>query len=223
MTAAAGAAALLAGGRRIAFFASSTSSGANITAPANIIAGDIIVLADFADNGSGIPSKVIPTGFTEISSQGLTDSRGTLSYKLAAGTEGSSSITGQNGDFTNNKVMCVFRAYASSLTLGGAIGTISDGNPSGQTITASGGTAPLVVLGMYAGYANGSSGVIDPRTFTISAVAAKDDERNFNGADNEDIWLAWKIVNSGTPADVVIDMDDEGIRNCLIGCYLSVS
>ena len=89
----------------------------------------------------------------------------------------------------------------------------TDVNPSAHTVGASAGSAPLIVL---AGY--DSSAPIDPRTFTVGGSAAKDGEIN-----NSTIYyLAYKIYNA-SPADVVVDMDDEGTGNTLHTFYLACS
>lgn len=198
-----------------------SSTGSTITAPAGIAAGDLIILNDVASNNAGNPTDVTPTGFTLIGtslSNGL--QRNNLSYKFADGTEGSSSITGMNGTNTNSKSMLVFNtAGAKSFVLSTPNEVASTANPSPQTVSASGGTPPLVVIGAYG---SNPGGDVSPRTFTVSAVDAKDGEINEDGATSGTTgqsWLAYKIYNS-SPADVSVDMDDEG-TNYLHSLYIS--
>ena len=121
-----------------------------------------------------------------------------------------------NGTSQNRKVLLVFRPNvpANSLSVGPtSVATISDINPVAQTIVATGGTAPLVVIGFY-----GSSGTIDPRTFTVGGSAAKDGEVS----ESNNLYAAYKIYNSA-PADVVVDMDDEGTDNVVCGNWIAAA
>lgn len=199
--------------------ASATSTeSATLSAPADIIAGDVLVFLDAVWNLSGgPPASSVPSGFTSIATAttGLgSDIRTTLSYKLAVGTEGSSTITGMSSTGGASKILVVFRPDdpASTLTVFSVAAEATNANPSAQTVTASGGTPPLIVVGAYT-----SSGAIDPRGFSTT----KDDEIE-SAASAFDMWIAWKIYNT-SPADTSIDMDDEGASNILESCYITVS
>jgi hypothetical protein len=197
---------------------SATSTGSTINFPSGIQAGDLIVLQDvaFATNFGPTPTSVTPSGFTlaQGNSGGgaaspFTAGRTNLWYKLATGSE-SGALTGMN-DTTMYKAMYVFRGNkpAVSLTLGGAGGNLTDADPSDVSVTASGGVAPLVVLGSYS-----STGTVDPRTFSTT----KDGEINANVR----AYLAYKIYNTA-PADTTIGMADEGATNCNQGCYIAMT
>lgn len=199
----------------ISVFGSATSVAASITAPASILAGDLLVLLDRAENlASPPPTLVTPTGFTSIGN--LTDgtfARQNLSYKIADGSESSSSITGMTGDEYVYKAMYVFRgniaiSTASPLSVGGEA---TAANPVSQTVTAGSGATPLIVLGAYSVYSDSGLSTVDPRTFSTT----KDGEIS----PNTSLYLAYKIYN-GTPANTSIDMDDEGVENFLQSCYL---
>jgi hypothetical protein len=110
------------------------------------------------------------------------------------------------------KAIAVFRGStaASSVTVASVNAEVSSGDPAAQTVTASAGTTPLVVIGAYSTiFAS-----VDPRTF----APTKDGEIAVGTA----AYLAYKLYNS-TPADVSIDMDDEASDNALQSCYLQVS
>lgn len=198
----------------ISVFGSSTSSSSSITLPANIEAGDIIVLLD-RSYGFGVPTTVIPSGFISISNiANAISARQIVSYKLAVGTEGSSSINGMSGSVDVKKAVYVFRGdiEITSVNISTPNGELTSGNPSSQNVAASGGTAPLVVL---AGYGcRASSGSVNPRTFS----PAKDGE--ISPATN--LYLAYKIYNS-SPSDVSIDMDDEGDENSMQSFYIEAA
>lgn len=198
--------------------ASATSTAGTITVPADVRYGDLLVLHDRATNsaGHGIPSTVLPLGFTAIANSSITsgpETRQIISYKIAAGSEAGTSITGMDGTGFDRKLLYVFRSDSTieSVVASTPNSEATDGNPAAQVVAASGGTPPLVVIGSY-----GTGGfTLDPRSFT----PAKDGEITPGTGDN---YLAYKIYNS-SPANVTIDMDDEGARNILQSCYLSVS
>jgi hypothetical protein len=195
---------------------SSTSTAATITLPADIQAGDLIVLFDGGASEFTAPTAVTPTGFTNRANNtssalgGFIGIRGMISTKLAVGSEGSSSITGMNGDLDNTKAVYVFRGNvpAASLVSSTFNGQGTTGNPTSQNVAASGGTAPLVVLGGYF-----SEGSVDPRTMS----PAKDGEVSPATV----LYLAYKIYNS-SPSDVSVDMDDEG-GNVLQSGYIQMA
>ena len=116
-----------------------------------------------------------------------------------------------NGTGSDDKVLLVFRGNkaASSLNVASVNSEATAGNPTSQTVTSSGGTPPLVVLGGY-----GADTTLTPRTFS----PAKDGEVNSSIY----AYLAWKIYNS-SPANVSIDMDDNGGANILQSCYIEMS
>jgi hypothetical protein len=203
--------------------ASASSTGETITGPAGIQAGDLLVLWDVANGlGATLPTTVVPTDFDIIVNVpgGEGESRGILSAKIADGSEASASLTGMNGAANNRKALYVFRGnipIAAYMTQD--VGSQqTDGNPAAQTVNASGGAVPLIVLGGYATRPTGGS--VNPRTFTVGGVGAKDGEVSA-GASTE-LWLAYKLYNA-SPADVVVDMDDEGQRNFLVSCYIECS
>jgi hypothetical protein len=195
--------------------ASSTSAAQTITAPADIIAGDLLVILDRAENVSGTPTSVTPTGFTSINA--LLDAGGfarqNLSYKIAVGTEGSSTITGMVGTEYTEKAMYVFRGGIpiTSVTVGSAAGQGVSTDPTAQVVAASAGTPPLIVIGGYSVY---GTGIVDPRTFSTTKNGEINPSTRF--------YLAYKVYDT-SPADTTIDMDDEGAENMLQSCYLAVA
>jgi hypothetical protein len=206
---------------------SATSTATTITAPSGIQAGDLIVMADCA-GGVSTPTDVIPTGFTGIETNTTPiTSRMRCSYKLADGSEGGTSITGMaaTGFGSVAKAIYVFRGDfpASSLTLADVETQGTSGNPTAQTVSASGGIAPLVILGFYA--EADTSAAVNPRTFTVAGSPAKDGElqSTSNASLDIDLWIAYKIYNSA-PQNASIDMDDEGNDgNSLMSCYIQMA
>ena len=198
----------------LAVAASSTSLAQTITAPNGIQAGDLLVLTQYAATAGGpAPTAVTPTGFTNISSaaDNGNQARGMIDYKIATGSEGGASITGMNGSTDNAKVLVVYRKTPPivAVTPTDIATEHTTGNPVSQTANASGGAAPLVVIAAFA-----SNGFVDPRTFSPAA------DGSVVSSNGVEIWQAWKIYNA-EPADVTVDMDDEGAFNYLASCYLA--
>jgi hypothetical protein len=198
----------------ISVFSSATSTATTITAPANINAGDLLVLLDRAENlGVDPPTLVTPTGFTSIGN--ITTylySMQNLSYKLAVGTEGNATITGMSGDNYARKALYVFRGdvAAGTITVMSYNGEATNFEPSSQTVTASSGTYPLVVIGAYSTF----NTALSPRTFS----PAKDNEIT----PVNDFYLAYRIYNS-SPANTSVGMEDEGDENMLQSCYIQMA
>jgi hypothetical protein len=207
------------GARKVEFFDSATSKSATIQVPPGVRAGDIIVLADYAIEDGDEPDLVIPSGFTswmdyggDTSASGW-ESRLLASYKIAAGTEGGTNLTGMAGD-EESKALVVFRPNfaVGAVTRTDSGGSNTNSNPAPVSILSGAGAPPLIVFGFYAV----ASGSISPRTMT----PAKDSE--INAAGDPVLYMAWKIYNS-SPANVQIDMDDEGNLNTLAGGFLEVA
>jgi hypothetical protein len=194
--------------------ASATSTATTITAPADIQAGDVLLLLDKAsDIDGGSPTAVVPTGFTNISTLNDTSVQTQIcSYKIADGSEASSTITGMVGGNNVRKAMIVIRpdAPATAVNVGSLGAEISNANPAAKSVTASAGSPALIVIGAY----GNAFAAISPRTFSTTADAEITPATN--------LYLAYKIYNS-SPADTSIDMDDEGTSNALQGFYLEVT
>lgn len=195
----------------LSFITSTSSVGsATVTAPATIEKGDLLLLADYGrDSGAG--STVIPTGFSAATSfvSGNTGF-GRFTYKIADGTEDGATITGQDMDTADNKVLMQFRATNGpivALKVGTSVGTCTSANPAQQTNLAAAGH------GVDLGFVYfGSSGVIDPRTTSITPTG----ELNAGGT----TFHVQYYIQTSAPASYTWDMDDEGTANCLVGSHI---
>lgn len=187
-----------------------TSNAISVTI-SGVNAGDLIVFMDCARNNVGAPAAVVPSGYTQ-SVNFLEDSRMCVSYKIAAG--GETSIAGMNGGVENRKAAYVFRGSSAIKSVSVSTPTTqgTTGNPNAQTVAASGGQPPLVIIGCY--HTN-TGATISTRTFTVSGSAAKDGEIT----PTNNTYLAYKIDNS-SPLDASIDMNDEG-DNMLASFYVA--
>lgn len=204
----------------ITMVASNTFAGtttATITLPADIQSGDLIALYDFSDGAlNGVaPSLVTPTGFTSVGSTTGNLRRSAISYKVAAGTEGGTSITGMGGaDNDQIKIVLVFRG-SSVITAASSFdyaGQHTSGTPTTQTVDANAGTPPLIILAAYGDV--GGSGVVNVRGFSTT----KDGEV----ASGTKVYFAWKAYIT-SPASTAITMNDEGNDNVMNSCYIQVT
>jgi hypothetical protein len=206
-----------AGAMTVSMIDSATSTAVTITAPAGVVAGDLLVLLDRATSIFSMPTLVTPTGFTSIvNTVGAAYDRMNMSYKIAVADDASATVTGMDGADYERKAMYVFRGSSviTTATPYDAAGEITSGDPADQVVNCSGGAVPLVVIAGYSCYA--AAGSVDPRTFSTT----KDGE--IAPAGITDFYLAYKIYNS-SPADTTVGMADEGSNNILQSCYISVS
>jgi hypothetical protein len=208
--------------------ASVTSTTSTITVPATVKKGDYLVLSDFATTSSGSPTSVIPSGFSEVKTTGPAGNRKVItSRKIAVGTEASTILTGMNGNRTNSKILLVFRGGKPPVSdnLSTPLDQETQGNPTPQTVAASGGTPPLLIFGVYTAMPNalGIIPSIDPRTLTIGGNDAKDGEVGVEIV-NSAHWVAFRAFYFGqTPADAIVDMEDEGSLNMMQSFYSELS
>ena len=97
----------------VSYKSSSTSSASTITAPSDIVSGDLIVLLDMATNYMDYPTLVTPSGFISIGNTTVSYfafHRQNLSYKIADGSEAGATITGMSIGNGVKKALYVFTA-----------------------------------------------------------------------------------------------------------------
>lgn len=192
-----------------------TSSAQTVAWP-SVASGDLAVLLDWAYHfGASAPTAVTPSGFTVHLNQtaslaGILHQRLMVSSKICTGSE-SGNLTGMNSSGTISKVMLIFGNGIASRTSSTWQYSLTDGNPASKTASASGGNAPLVVIGCAI-------------TDTIAAAwttesPAFDDEVTANGGR---MLVGYKVYNS-SPNDHTIDMNDLGSMNAIAIGYLEVA
>lgn len=194
----------------LTFQASATSTdSADITAPASIKAGDLLILVDMVlDNST--PNGNIPSGFTLFQDDARTSSeqrgRITLSGKIADGSEAGATLTGSFApDANSTKILFVFRPDNPITSMvgfsGDAVATAGTNDPAAQTVTIGGNEAPLAII---AGYSpTGTTRLFSP---------AEDDSIVADGKE-----ARYKIYNS-SPQDTTVDMGDELVSVKLLAC-----
>lgn len=192
---------------------SATSSASTVTAPADLQMGDLLILFDCGSTGGSPPSAVTPSGWTQIDTQAGTSMRDSMCYKIADGTEASTSITGINGGYSNRKILAVFRANVPivRVSVSSVSKEITGSNPTSKTISASGGTAPLLVIASWSNQIDSSA--ISPRTQSPTMTEISNTTHQYIG------WVAY----TSSPSDQSFDMDDEGFDNALMGFYIQLT
>ena len=191
------------------------STTISLTAPASIIAGDLLLYQNWAF-GFGSPTTRIPTGFTSIANvYNAVNMRSIFSYKVAESSDASSTVSGMNGSNVYSLLIVVkpdnpiVNASANGAVTRGPIDT----DPNGKNVLASAGSAPLLVVCMY--NAGTAASDITPRTFSTT----KDDEAWTTGNTYKDAYIAWKFY-SASPSNTQIDMADHGDDNNFMGAWL---
>lgn len=188
----------------VAFQASATASAVTITVP-TVQAGDLMVLLDYVRDGAA--GLVTPSGWTSIVGFGGTNRKMNASYKIAAGTESGTSITGMNGDVEESKVLLTFRGnVAIASVTAGSVNSQDAGAPAptNQTVTASGQATPLVIIGAHG--ADTSDNLTGSTTFDATVGI-------------NEITTGYKVSNS-SPANHTVAATDGGSGNMLASFYL---
>jgi hypothetical protein len=196
----------------IAFRTSATSSATTLTAPSTIVAGDLLVWSENSVTFGGLPTSVVPTGFTSISNNTVgTNRRIITAYKIAVSGDASSTITGMTTNNALTKMLLVFSTNGATSASVFDIGYETTNNdPAAQTITSGSGTPPLV-----------SIGYVRTGTGTYSMTPTEDGVVSTN-SDVAGSFFVYKIYNS-SPADVTVDATDGGNNNTINSFYIQVS
>jgi hypothetical protein len=211
----------------LTFFASTgpISGSDSITLPDNIAAGDLIVIVDRSLSSGSTPTLVVPTNFTQLATQtggptvGGSLLRLTYSAKIAVGTEGGTSVTGQTANLDRRKFALVFRGdvpISSFTAFDAALEGFTDGNPAAGTISAAAQTPPLIAIAFY-----GASSSASLQSATKTFSPAEDAQIPTSGTASV-VYVKYKIYNSA-PSDISIDLPDVASDNLLSGLGVSVS
>jgi hypothetical protein len=191
-------------------FKASASGTTSATVPSSVVDGDLIVVYNTAEIVGG-PTVVVPSGYTSIVQAGAgTNYRGVFSYKVATYSDAGATVTGM----TQNPVMriAVFSTKKANptITVSAVNSQVTNSAPTNQTVSASTGTAPLVVLAGNRREGTTINIVMSPtQDGSVPATLA-----SYN--------LLYKIYNS-SPQNVTVSQGDSGFGNILISFFLRVS
>lgn len=195
----------------------SSSDASSVVVPSDVRAGDLLICCNMGVKTSSVAATV-PSGFTKIlptpdGGFGVNISGTTyyfhnyMSYKIAVGTEGSTTLNSMSFTGSVNPgsamLIAVFRGNRkiTGVTIKDQSSTGSvDGNLT-ETITSGSGSVPLLPLAWYVNLA-GSWSNVDQRIFT----PGPDDEIIF-GVSN--MCLRWKFYGAtDTPSNTTSTMTD---------------
>jgi len=151
----------------------------------------------------GASTPGTPTGFTSLASNSGGANGARLSYKVLDGTE--TTISPSSASYT---VLAIFQpSSAPSVSTGAAFNSQgTSGDPSSQSVPASGYGTPSIVLG-----AACSNNAVTGFSTASPAFAGE--------IDGDRVRLGYKIYNSG-PADHSIDMNDFGTNVLMSGALV---
>jgi hypothetical protein len=202
----------VAGGQTLAFRSSATSTASTITAPSDIVAGDLIVWYNRATSTSATPTSVVPSGFTSILDQAHAGLRRTIcAFKIATGSEAGATITGMSGGAGGSQqvILFVFSTNGATSAISYDVAfEFTDNDPTAQVVNAASGSTPLVVLAF-----------MRQQTATGQSLSPTEDGSSGNIGNN---YGFYKIYNS-SPADVTADCGDGGTSNALMSFYIEVN
>lgn len=194
-----------------------SASTGTLAMPDGVAAGDLLVCS-YRYVGNSAPPETVPDGWTEIGSFLLGESpvRHTELYRIATGTE--APMPSLSGSIGARRVIAAFHGNKkiSVVTPSGFTHEATSTNPGSQVQEVATDSIPLPAI-VFGAWWNENLSTVNPRTMS----PAKDQEISIgtNGG-----WFGWKIFEVGdTPADVTVDMDDEGSENTLMSYTLSLA
>lgn len=195
------------------------SAGVNnnyqVTVPASAQAGD---LAIFCDNINTASSITAPTGWSTVSTASVASNVTVgLFYKILTSGDLNATISSQDTSTTDHGVMIsIFRPTGTltSATPGSVNQQATTGDPTLQTVSASGQSAPLgVFFAMMQRYSNASG-------LNVTTVPTNDGVDELAESTTVRIRLYYKFYNTGSsPANVTGDIGDSGAQG-MISCYM---
>ena len=204
-----------------AYGATPSSGPVQVTAPAGIQAGDLLIIMASCPNTSGIDAN-IPTGFTKIEDSENTVVDHRISYKIAVGNESGTTYSGQSSSQPNegNMNIFVFRGN-TSVTSVSVVNTYawntSGTGPSSVSVNAGTGDKALSII-------TTSSRSSNINTITPTAPATGwTNYDNINGTGNDEVQaLSWNYHtrNGNVSANTTYG---NASRATAIGCVLTVN
>lgn len=200
--------------RLLEFISITNGSSNSLVLPTDIQNNDIGILLEGATALSSPPADAIATGFSGLVTTTGTTIRIRASYKkLTTGDAGATMSTGLNGTTGNAKNFLLFRPGKSYTTITPStwLAQVTDGDPTAQTIAASGQVAPLICIAKTS---------VQLSTPALSFSPAADDTL-FPASTQA---VAYKLFQAGaSPVNITTDATDAGNVNTLLSGYLRLS
>lgn len=190
----------------------------NTTAPVTVLPGDILIHFGFTAMGGGaLPAAAAPTGFTlqrTISNTTATHMRLCISTKICVGDEdGDTIVSGIDGDYDRAALVHYQldsgETASISHTSTGEEGTV--GNPSAQTVTASGATGASISYAV---------GLVDGASAPASLSLTGSDYQGTSGQGGNAVGFGLATVEQQVGgSNVTADMDDHGGQTLASGYF----
>lgn len=194
-----------------------TSESPTITVPATAKAGNYAILWDCA-GGASYPTEVWPAGWTKVTESNINmgafvgKSRSVASHKILAPGDIGTTFTGLTGTSlgSTEKLLLIFPGAYSACTPFSINHESTEGDPSAQVVTSSGGTPPFIAFGFSGGVPNGASVAFDSSSICDEVVVGALDMR-----------VAYKSFLSA-PKDTSFDYADSGTVSHLASFYVNL-
>ena len=195
-----------------------SSGPVQVTAPAGIQAGDLLIIMSSVPNASNIDSN-IPTGFTKIEDSENTVVDHRISYKIAVGNESGTTYSGQTGNAgEGNMNIFVFRgniSFSSVSVVATYAWNTSGSGPSSVSVDAGTGGKALSIITTSSRSSN---------TNTISPTAPSSGwttYNNINGTGNDEVQaLSWNFHTRDGNVTANTSYGDDA-RATAIACVLN--
>jgi len=201
------------------FASSSSSDSATITTPTGIMDGDVAVLVDYSYSGSGIPTAVTPSGYSNKANElhvtaEPNKQRVMVSTKVLTTSDAGVVLTGMAVNTSSRKRLFIFRHVdgLSSISASAVTATSGDGSdPAAAAATYTGLSGSSITLGIVACLfvSSPSSPSFSP-TPTGSSVSGP-------------LNVYYLLTDSGDPGSVSVDQGGTGQRSQNILLNLEVS
>lgn len=197
----------------LSFIGSNSSSGNDtITLPGGSAIGDLVVAFNCDYGEDFMPDTTLPAGFSFLATttigNGSNDSwKATSGYRILDST---ATLTNFMDAEDSRIVILVFRGSRSiiSVTPSSWNGQSTTGNATSQTVSASGQSTPLLVIGCAGSINSATTFSTASPAFDAQVVGPDSDQR-----------MGYNIYNT-TPANHSIDINDLGNDNHLHSGYL---
>lgn len=205
----------------VSFYNSATDPGnatGSLSLPVGVRSGDVVILiARDEYTSSPAPSVGLPSGYTQIGTFEIGWSRYIYSWRVLSSGETTipEYTNSPNPKAHTTRIAFVFRPNFTpkAVSSSGFQSEATNNNPASQVIASGSGSTPLVAI---ATWCNDNGLAVSPRTSSPSM----DGEVAFPGGNGNWFYAGYKIYNS-SPANITVDMDDEGFENNLASFYVS--
>lgn len=206
------------------------SSTHQITAPATVDDGDILLLSDRCDRGfqGSDPGVVTPSGFSLIASayaksSGFWPMRHSLFAKLCTSSDASVTFTGMQdqapaANAHDNKILVLLKkdqGDVDTMNVQDSYATVVDGDPTDTTVNCSNSTKSVVIA--VSGHGTDHSSMASNSLAGSSSIGPQE-----IGNYNNNV-LRWRIFNpQHTKIDIAAATGDANINNSLMSGYLEL-